>query len=438
MDEKNLQINIPIPEYGDYVYYQKPDGKLVQYKLYELIADGGEGKIYRGTGGKVYKIYKPHRLTQNAINKLRAMVEKRPKLSDNICWPESLILEPSDDKIPVGFSMANANAEARDIVTLEHIINNPTYHGKDWNRQDLIHVCINIVELFEQLHKSNILMGDVNPKNILVDKYHKVTFIDVDSYQFENFYCPVGMPEYVSARIHKMGGALSEIARTIEDELFAIITLIYRIIFLNALPFPLDTIDVKDAIKNHRFRFETESTLGDDYYVWKNLNPALRQIFINAFTEGIYATHNQLKDALRELHSFMQKGVVSDDLLLVDFIDEKDFQKSKYKTVICENCGAEFKAINGQSHDMLCQRCIKNRKLNRENIYRLICKNCKKSFTVNPWDSEGIDSSDALCPDCEENPHFPKEGFEKIQNLQASYEAILKNLTTDNAEEDYI
>ncbi len=436
IENNNLLINVPIPEYGDIVYYRERFGSL-SYQLKKSLADGGEGKIYSGTGGKVYKIYKPHRLTGNAIKKLEAMIAEKPHLSDNICWPEDLIFEPSESRIPVGFSMTNVNAESRNIPTLEQLITNPVYHGKEWNRKDLVRVCIKTVELFEQLHKHNILMGDVNPKNILVDKYGNVFFIDVDSYQFKEFLCPVGMLEYVSPRIHGMTGTLIEIERTVEDELFAIITLIYRILFLNALPFPLNTVDLKDAIINHRFRFDSNDTSGDDYFVWKNLTPNLRKIFTDAFVEGAYANTISLKEALRELYSFMEKGFVSDDLLLVDFIDTNDIKKLKYEKAVCANCGIEFKAIEGKNNDSICQHCIRQRRLNRENIYRFACKSCKKTFTVNPWDSENADSENALCPDCDENASFPKNGFNNLNELKAKYNAALKNLS-NNDSEDYI
>lgn len=431
----NSPINIPIPEYGDLVYYKDRFGKLC-YKLDASINDGGEGKIYSGTGGKVYKIYKPHRLTELTIEKIKAMVEKKPELSENICWPEALIFEPSESRIPVGFAMKNANAEAADIPTLEQLINNPGYHKAEWNRKDLVRVCIKMVELFEQLHKFDILMGDVNPKNILVDKYRNVLFIDVDSYQFDGFLCPVGMPEYVSARIHNMGGAFSEIERTLEDEMFAIITLIYRVLFLNALPFPLDAVSVKDAIINHRFRFGEDKNTGDDYYIWKNLTPTLRKIFIDAYIKGVYANEKTLISALRELYDDMEKGIVSDDLLLVDYIPNENIGKQRYVSVTCSECGGSFKKIDATKSELLCQQCIKIRKYNREIIYRFTCKKCGKDFTVNPWDSNNANSETALCPDCDENAVFPEKDFKRLEKLKAQYSLVLKNLS-NNDKEDY-
>ena len=51
----------------------------------------------------------------------------------------------------------------------------------DWNRENLITLCINIVEKINTLHKLNILLGDINPNNILVDKNANIYFIDTDS-----------------------------------------------------------------------------------------------------------------------------------------------------------------------------------------------------------------------------------------------------------------
>ena len=432
----NSPINIPIPEFGDLVYYKDAGGNMC-YKLGLSINDGGEGTIYSGTGGKVYKIYKSHRLTNLTISKITAMVEKKPNLSESICWPEALIFEPSESRIPVGFSMRNANANNKDIPTLEQLINNPCYHGKDWNRKDLVHLCIKMIELFGQLHKCDILMGDVNPKNILVDKYRNVIFIDVDSYQFEDFLCPVGMPEYISPRIHKIGGTLSAIKRTMEDELFAIITLVYRVLFLNALPYPVDTTSVKSAIINRSFRFGEDKNTGDDYYIWKNLTPTMRKIFLDAFTKGIYANEKNIIAALRELYEDMEKGIVSDDLLLVDYIPNENIGKQKYVSVKCSECGNSFKKIDGKEGESLCQHCIKLRKYNREIIYKFTCQKCGKSFTVNPWDSNNADSKAAICPDCDENASFPNQDFNDIQKLKEQYSAILSNLSHAD-KEDYI
>ena len=41
------------------------------------------------------------------------------------------------------------------------------------------------------LHERNIIMGDINALNILVVSPTEVYFVDTDSYQIEEFPCPV-------------------------------------------------------------------------------------------------------------------------------------------------------------------------------------------------------------------------------------------------------
>ncbi len=434
---RNTPINIPIPEQNDMVYYGDRFG-LTCYQLGRSVADGGEGKIYNGTGGKAYKIYKPHRLTPAAIQKLEAMVGLKPHLNENICWPEALLFEPSEQRIPIGFSMKNINAKGGNIPTLEQLINNPGYHGKDWNRKSLVRVCIKIVEAFAGLHKAGILMGDVNPRNILVDENCNVFFIDVDSYQFGDYICPVGMPEYISPRIHKLGGAYNEIRRTPEDEQFAVTTILYRVLFLNAMPYPVDNTDIADAIRNYRFRFCDDYAAGEDMYIWKNLTPTIRQTFLRAYTEGVYLDNSTWKEQLNELYDWMEYGWVSDEFLPSEAINETDLKRVKFQKSTCTECGRSYKSIGQkQGAEALCARCRKSRENNRRIIHRLVCKNCKKPFTANPWDSNGADSENCLCPDCDSSASFPTADCSDKAVLQRQYEAILKNLEP-KVKEDYI
>lgn len=424
--------NILIPEQNDKIYYGESD---TAYYLGKPIAIGGEGIIYSGTGGKAFKIYKKHRLTKTTIAKVQAMIEMKNDPNDNICWPETLIYEPSVKHIPVGYSMKNVNAGGKNIPTLERLINNPHYHGTNWNRRFLVRVCIRIVEAFEKLHKANIFMGDINPKNILVDKTCNVFFIDVDSYQFGEYLCPVGMPEYMSPELHNKGVTLSEVKRTLKDEQFAITTLIYRILFLNALPFPIDEINVAKSIVNYRFRFADGSTDNNDIYIWNNLTPELRKTFTDAYTEGIYVDETVWKKQLNQLYDWMVDDLVSDDLLINEAVDEANIGKQKFTKATCIECGIEYKKIEGKVSDSLCPFCKKDQKFNRRIISRYICKKCNKEFTVNPWDSVNADSENSLCPDCNENASFPPKNFGNTDFLKRQYEKILENLETKETEE---
>ena len=62
-----------------------------------------------------------------------------------------------------------------------------------WQRENLVNVCISFLEHMQYLHALNVLVGDINPMNVLVDGDGTSVFIvDTDSFQVEGFPCPVG------------------------------------------------------------------------------------------------------------------------------------------------------------------------------------------------------------------------------------------------------
>ena len=57
----------------------------------------------------------------------------------------------------------------------------------NWKKRDTVELCITILEKIKYLHDRNIVMGDINPANILVVSPKEVYFVDTDSYQVEDF-----------------------------------------------------------------------------------------------------------------------------------------------------------------------------------------------------------------------------------------------------------
>ena len=67
-------------------------------------------------------------------------------------------------------------------------------------------------------------MGDLNPTNIMVKFSEKVFFVDTDSYQIEDFPCPVGTPDYTAPEIQNR--KKYDFLRSIGNENFAVATLL--------------------------------------------------------------------------------------------------------------------------------------------------------------------------------------------------------------------
>lgn len=98
----------------------------------------------------------------------------------------------------VGYLMPRA----RGVEIGKSIFKKPLFEKKlpNWNRKNLAELCVSILEKIDYLHKRNIILGDINPANILVVSPKEVYFVDTDSYQIENFPCPVGTDNFTTLK----------------------------------------------------------------------------------------------------------------------------------------------------------------------------------------------------------------------------------------------
>ncbi len=428
-------IIIAIPQENEQIFCEE-NGIVSSYVLGKPLSDGGEGTIYPATGGKVYKIYKQNRLTEYSISKLRAMIAESPVLDDNICWPQGLVLEPSEKRVVVGCVMRRIDTHNKEVCTLDAFVNSIHFLAKEWNwdRTTLVRLCIRIIETFRCLHKNGILMGDVNLSNILVHKNCRVYFIDTDSYQFGDFLCLVGVTEFVSPRIHRLGKSFNKVKRTIEDENFAIACLLFKILFLGSSPLPSGNVGDVSDILNNQFKFKSDRTISlQDNLIWFNLTEKMRVAFTDVFTKETYPDDSQWFDLLSELYSYMSANYLSTEIYPSQAIDFKDFGKIKFQKAYCINCGSQYEIYPG-STEHLCSACQGIRYDNRKRIVKVRCKKCHKVFTVNPWDTREIDTDDILCPDCDNNVSFPPKELSSVDELETAFNKIIKNLDIKETE----
>lgn len=430
-------IDILIPQKKDDIYYgDKKDEN--RYTLKDSVFEGGEGIIYPCTGGKLLKIYKSGQLTLGRIKKLEYIINAKKNLGPFICWPETLLYETSAHGNVIGFAMKDVTADDEETVTLEKFINNIGALEEKWNinRKELVRLCIKIVNLFSILHKNEILMGDVNPKNILVSSQLEVYFIDTDSYQIDTFLNPVGMPEFTSARIYRKGGNFLNVRRTLEDEYFAIACLIFRILFLGDSPFPSNHFTASDNIKNHRFRFDDRTgSQSDKNYIWLNLTPKMRKAFYDNFVNEVYTDDATWDKMLEEMYTHIHQHHLSNNLMPCDYVEERDLGIKTFTTALCKECGKEFEVHKATRNDNLCSVCLGIRYDNRKSIYRIKCNKCGKKYTVNPWDSRNLDTDTCLCPDCDNSLSFPQAKDFSEEKIKEYYDTALKNMKGTHKED---
>lgn len=426
--------NTNVEAMEDEFYYEMPvEGgrvyvgglsRLHEETLYERIGGGGEGSIYDyGAGNSIIKIFDKKGISNEKEDKILQMVKyysenQSDGLFELVCWPQMRVLDRHKKKA-VGYAMKHIRQSKGGVTTLQGLINLFSEKPDNYQRMQLVNCCMKMVVIFEKLHDKNILVGDVNPNNILVtmrnDRVEDVFFIDVDSYQFMNYNCNVGTKEYTSPRLYRSFGRdldYSKIKRTMEDERFSIAVLLFFTLFLGELPFMVEADrDIITSIVNDRFRFKSENLKETRRnYIWKNLTDDVKNLFRNAFVREKYCSEDEWYDALAGLMD-AEKGdfpTVSNELYPNDAVESENDYWRKIKCVCCDKLFWIAKA-NPEYDDDWCKSCKEIRMLNLKRVYRMICKNCGGTWTCSKWDLiQGRDMRRIKCPDCDAGFKFSK------------------------------
>jgi serine/threonine protein kinase len=255
------------------------------------INKGGEGTIYGVDDNTVAKVYHPKALTPEKEAKIKAILSKKINF-EGICAPiESLFNE--NNKF-IGYLMPKAKADKG--FELQTCIFNPALLKNklpDWTRVNLANLSITILEKIKYLHEKNIIIGDINPFNILIRDDKTVFFVDVDSYQVDNFTCPVGTVHFTAPEIQDIN-SYNDLIRTKEHEYFAVATLLFMIFHAGKTPYSYQGGgNMKDNIKSMNFSFP----LGDEdnylapqgmwEFIWSELSYEIRKAFYTVFKENI-------------------------------------------------------------------------------------------------------------------------------------------------------
>ena len=190
--------------------------------LGEKIATGGEGSIYDLGDGTVAKIYHRGKLTVGRREKLERMTAE-PVDCAGVCWPRELLRDTEGNFVGYRMERARGTELQRALFTRPAL----ETHFPDWKKADMVQLCITILEKICALHERGIILGDINPLNILVVSSTEVWFVDCDSYQIGGYPCPVGTVCFTAPEIQKRNFA--DFLRTEGNEAFAVATLLFML-----------------------------------------------------------------------------------------------------------------------------------------------------------------------------------------------------------------
>jgi DNA-binding helix-hairpin-helix protein with protein kinase domain/Tfp pilus assembly protein PilF len=231
----------------------------------EQIGAGGEGAVFevQGRCDLAAKIYHLPPTTEKAEKLLALSRLGTGRLYKLSAWPVDVLRsQPGGDV--AGFVMKRIN-EGREV----HQLHSPKSRLQSFPEASwafLIYVAANIVRAITTVHEHGFVIGDVNPKNILVSRSATVFLLDCDSFQVsaggKSYRCEGGFPEYTPPELQ--GRAFGAIDRQPEHDYFGLAVAIFQLLFLGRHPFSglylgAGEMPLERAIRERRFAYGVDS-----------------------------------------------------------------------------------------------------------------------------------------------------------------------------------
>lgn len=422
-DEK---INVRyIPKENEAVYVD--DKELF---LTEQIGGGGEGYIYN-TNTKYYvaKIYKADKITRAKYEKIKLMLSK-PIKCEGVCYPLAMLKNRYGEF--VGYLMPRAQGkEVQKSIFIKPLF---LKNFPDWKKRDTVQLCITILEKIRYLHDRNIIMGDINPSNILVVSPKEVYFVDTDSYQIEDLPCPVGTINYTAPEIQRRN--YGDFLRTIGNENFAVATLMFMIMLPGKPPYsqqggehPVANIINMDFSYPFGENSNKKTPDGPWRYIWSHLTYDLKEAFYNTFRkDGKNSGENNRLSVEEWLALFryylklLDSGKFKEqDPMSAELFPTRHKRSSNMNYVKCVLCGEEIP--ENLCKNGICRSCLYDKgkkyrcqKCGKEIIYtnyQKYIKNSPKYDTCKECFDKGNRVKDVyICSDCGEKFEITYNDYE--------------------------
>lgn len=369
-----------LPAEGDNIFLTS--GQKIA--LGPLISEGGEGKIYQAANANtVCKIYHADKLSVMRRKKIELMVTRKVQ-RPGICWPTDIITNESGEFL--GYLMPRASGKTVQSSMFVKAVLEKTF--PQWSRTDIVNLCIAFLEHIQYLHSLNIIVGDINPLNLLVGTdSNRLWIVDTDSFQIENFACPVGTVNFTAPEIQ--GKNYAEFLRTKQHELFAVATMLFMLLHPGKPPYsqqgggsPADNIKAMDF--PYWFRKDKDEYSGKNaphgpwQIIWSNLPYHMKEVFHNAFRANKRASIEEWLRAFRKYKHMLTQNQTTDDIFPASF---------RIKDPVDASCGK-----------------------------------CGKSFTASkPWvEKLAIEGKQAWCPDCHKRVKLERLATQSMRDANST------------------
>jgi hypothetical protein len=285
-----------------------------------------------------------------------------------VCWPTDLVLTEQGEFL--GYLMPKAEGKMlKTAVFAKKLLQRNFPH---WTREHLNQLAITILETIQSLHRLNVFIGDINAQNILVKDERTICLVDLDSAQVEGFPCPVGTDTFTPA--HRQGQSFPDFLRTADDELFAVTTLLFMILFPGNAPYTSQGGgEAAENIRAHRFAYGRDADgrppVGVWQFIWTHLRRDLQEDFIDVFRLDKRIPINALINHLRQEQRDIRDNKRNSDI----FPDKPRMREGDTAQVVCDQCPPDrnlhtvsrslAEKIRERGHPWRCQPCSAMRKM---------------------------------------------------------------------------
>lgn len=291
----------------------------------------------------------------------------------------------------------------------------------NWTKQDTVTLCITILKKLKYLHDRNVILGDINPNNILVVSPTEVYFVDTDSYQIEGFPCPVGTINFTAPEIQRKD--FSTFLRTIGNERFAVATLLFMIMLPGKPPYSLQGGENQvENILNGDFAYASgercsgKAPEGMWRFCWSHLPRYLKNDFYETFRKGGLHSTEQTRFStdvwLRKFEYYLdllQSGKLCEhDSMSMELFPTRLKKNPHVAYIKCRICGNEVpadKAMEGICGDCLnkgetyhCAEC--GQEMVYKNYHKYIKKAPRRTVCPDCYHKKNAVYTTLLCADC--------------------------------------
>ncbi len=202
--------------------------RRVRLRPEDLIQIGGEGAIF-AWGDRAIKLY--HHPDAIRVRKLEVFLgqDLARRLPTDILGPEQSVA--SRDGHVVGFVMRRLPEGALPLRRLSQPL---WLRQQGWPIEQSLRLLLCAHDTVSALHQQRVIVGDLNDHNLFFrpDDPTAVHWIDVDSFQFAGFPCPVALETFLDPRLYGVADFGRRPRFTEQTDWYAFAVLVTRLLLL--------------------------------------------------------------------------------------------------------------------------------------------------------------------------------------------------------------